>query len=258
MAVAYQQNWPVIRRPQAGTSSAAGKSRQVDVPRAERELDIDMEASLSRCYLWGTWDGQQYRPFSFWDDTAESEAENFAAFWHWLQDWFAQAQAAGESARAYCYGRQGENRWLLRCSERYSGLRTPAGIVPTPDEVQAFISSPQWVDVAVYVKQALLGPDGAGLKVVAPLAGYHWHDPMDGEISLRVYQVAIGADDPDTVGVQELLPAAAAAESRPTREQATSARDLLQRYNGDDCRATAKVRQWLSAGAPGVPHMPAL
>ena len=33
-----------------------------------------------------------------------------------------------------------------------------------------------------------------------------------------------------------------------------AARDMLLRYNEDDCRATRAVRDFLDAGAPGVPE----
>ena len=32
-----------------------------------------------------------------------------------------------------------------------------------------------------------------------------------------------------------------------------AARDMLLRYNEDDCRATRAVRDFLAAGAPGIP-----
>ena len=37
-----------------------------------------------------------------------------------------------------------------------------------------------------------------------------------------------------------------------------AARDMLLRYNEDDCRATRAVRDFLAAGAPGVPEFGAV
>ena len=75
------------------------------------------------------------------------------------------------------------------------------------------------------------GPYGLGLQVVAPVAGYTWADgDFDGEESVNARRVARGVD-----------------------KQALETRSRLLRYNEDDCRATARVREWMRAGAPGTP-----
>ena len=73
-----------------------------------------------------------------------------------------------------------------------------------------------------------MGTDGLGLKVLGPVVGFEWEDDdVDGERSLALRRAARFGDQ--------------------------AARDMLLRYNEDDCRATRAVRDFLDAGAPGVP-----
>lgn len=230
-AYAVRHGIDVIRRP----------GKKPKIRRRDVELDIDMESYMNRgCYLWGTWDGTTYRPFVTWGDLGtEAEATNFAAFWHWLHNRFADARARGQSYAAYCYGRHGENQWMRRSATTWGGMDTAAGRVPTLDEVDEFISSDHWLDVHEWVHTALIGAGSLGLKTVAPLAGFHWEDDeMNGEASLKVFTQARGI----------------AEDSTP--ESMQQARHLLLRYNRDDCRATEAVRQWLADRTPGVPLLP--
>ncbi|AZA08287.1 TM0106 family RecB-like putative nuclease [Corynebacterium pseudopelargi] len=187
-------------------------------PRRDVEIDIDVEAYLDQgAYLWGTFDGHEYRPFATWGELGGvEEAENFARFW----DWLMRRKAAAEgSFGVYCYSAHGENHWLKFSARRFHG-KYPG--VPSEQEVRDFIASDEWIDVFAQVKAQLAGPFGLGLKVVAPVAGYHWKDDIDGEASVDLYR--------------------------------QGARETLLRYNADDCKATAAVRRWLDAGAPGVPR----
>ena len=201
---------------------------EVTAPAADVEIDVDMEAYLDQgAYLWGAFDGADYQGFATWEPLGGSaEAENFARFWTWLMGRRAAAHAAGRSFAAYCWSNHGENHWLTMSARRFAGQEG----VPTEAEVAAFISSDEWVDVFRLVRAQLVGPAGLGLKVVAPEAGYTWEDgDFDGEESVNARRVSRGSD-------------AAALEARAR----------LLRYNEDDCRATAAVRHWLRAGAPGV------
>ncbi|MFC6146667.1 TM0106 family RecB-like putative nuclease [Corynebacterium nasicanis] len=204
------------------------KVDEVQAPTADVEIDVDMEAYLDQgAYLWGAFDGREYHSFATWVPLGgEAEAANFARFWHWLMGQRDRAHAAGQSFAAYCWSNHGENHWLTMSARRFAGMEG----IPPEAEVAAFISSPEWIDVFRLVRAQLVGPGGLGLKVVAPEAGYTWEDgDFDGEESVNARRVARGTD-------------AAALEAR---------RRLL-RYNEDDCRATAAVRAWLRAGAPGV------
>ncbi len=197
--------------------------------RADVEIDVDVEAYLDQgAYLWGAFDGTTYRAFATWEDVgADSAAEetNFLAFWSWLQATRTTAHAEGKTFRAYCYAAGGENHWLMASARRFASIDEAA--------VRAFIASDEWVDVFVSVRRHLVGTEGLGLKVVAPVAGFEWEDAdMDGERSVAL--------------------------RREARFGSISARDTLLRYNEDDCRATVAVRHFLSAGAPGIPRLHSL
>ncbi|MEY8210030.1 TM0106 family RecB-like putative nuclease [Corynebacterium sp. MNWGS58] len=222
LADAWRRGIPFLARQQAD---------EMQIPRADVELDIDMEAYLDQgAYLWGVWDGADYHPFVTWDELGgAAEAKNFANFWDYVCTRRRQAEAAGMSFRAYCYSAHGENHWMRRSAKRFAGQ--PG--VPTSTEIDAFIGSTQWVDVFRYAKQFLADTAGMGLKQVAATAGYTWPDEdVDGEQSVNARRIAVGD------GLE-----------------ATRAREQLLGYNRGDCQATRVVRDWLCAGAPGVPRM---
>ena len=211
VARAWRKGIPVLRR-----------QGQVSMPRADVEIDIDMEAYLDQgAYLWGTFDGETYRPFATWDEVGgEWEEANFADFWSWLMQQRDDARAQGKTFAAYCYAAGGENHWLNSSARRFDSIDA--------DQVREFIASEQWVDVFAHVRAQLVGTDGLGLKVLGPVIGFEWEDDdVDGERSVALRRSARLGD--------------------------ASARAMLLRYNEDDCRATRAVRQFLSAGAPGVP-----
>lgn len=194
-------------------------------PRATVEIDVDVEAYPGfGAYLWGAWDGAEYRPFAAWRPGDVDDA--FRRFWSWL----TARRAAAPDIRIYCWGASSENHWLHEAADRCGGgLRA---------EVDALIRSDAWVDMQRVTRRQVLSVDGLGLKTVAPMAGFTWHDPEAGGAgSLPIFRIAAGLDD---------APADVAAR----------ARELLLRYNADDCRATAVVRDWLSAGTdlPEVPR----
>lgn len=252
---------------------AARRVARPTAPRADVEIDVDLEAYPGHgAYLWGAWvtgggggagpDGSggaegsgRYVPHVTWAEPGpaglggEAEAANFARFWAWLMARRAAAHAAGLTFRAYCWASEAENHWLRFSAERFAGMEfvsagepgadpesAPGGAqaagpigmvrVPSVEEVERFIGSDEWVDVFRVAKSQLISTGGHGLKVVAPMAGFHWRDEdSDGEASLGFYRVAVGLSDGDAPG----------------------ARVKLLRYNEDDCRATAAVREWLDA-----------
>ena len=212
LARAWRAGIPILRR-----------SDFTPAPRADVEVDVDMEAYLDQgAYLWGTFDGTDYRAFATWDEVGgDAEEENFAAFWSWLMARRDEAHAEGKTFRAYCYAAGGENHWLRSSAKRFASV--DAG------EVAAFIASDEWVDVFAHVRRSLVGTDGLGLKVLGPVVGFAWEDDdVDGERSVALRRAARFGDQ--------------------------AARDMLLRYNEDDCRATRAVRDFLDAGAPGVPE----
>ncbi|AWB82810.1 recombinase RecB [Corynebacterium yudongzhengii] len=219
LAAAWRAGVPVLRR-----------TEHVMGPRADVEIDVDMEAYLDQgAYLWGAFDGEDYHGFVTWSEVGgAAEAENFAKFWDWLMQRRAQAHRAHQSFAAYCYSAHGENHWLRASARRFAGRYKG---VPSLAEVEEFIASDEWVDVFSWVRRQLVGTAGIGLKVVAPQAGYHWSDDdVDGEESVNARRIAV----------------AGGAEGERARAE-------LLRYNADDTRATARVRHWLREGAQNVP-----
>lgn len=220
IAAAWREGIPVLRREEKTTA-----------PRFDVEIDVDVEAYLDLgAYLWGAWDGTTYTPFVIWSDLGEeAEGENFARFWSWLKARRDKARQQGQSFGAFCYASNGENHWMLSTARRFAGK--VAG-VPEEQEIRSFISSDQWNDMFAVARSQLVGPGGLSLKQLAPAAGFHWEEEdFAGEDSLHAFLVA----------------------STGEPEEAAAARAQLLSYNGDDCRATAAVRQWLRQGAKSAP-----
>jgi predicted RecB family nuclease len=215
--------------------------REIEVPRGDVELDVDMESfGESGAYLWGclltgadVGLAPGYRAFATWEPlpTAD-EARSFAEFWAWLTEVRARTAAAGLTFRAYCYNAMAENRWLFGSVERFRAYQG----IPSRDEVKSFVDSEAWVDLFRSVSDQFLCSQGKGLKVIAPAAGFAWRDPeAGGEASMRWYRDAVGMDGepPDLVQRERLL-----------------------RYNEDDVLATQVLRSWMSDRADvEVPYM---
>jgi predicted RecB family nuclease len=211
----------------------------VRVPRADVELDVDMESfGDAGAYLWGSWlSGADiglaagYRSFVTWRPMpTPDEARSFAGFWSFLSAVRARAAARGLTFRAFCYNEKAENRWLISSAQRFAGM--PG--VPEEAEIEAFITSSAWVDIFGCVRDQFLCAHGKGLKIIAPAAGFTWRDPeANGENSMRWYRHAVGM-----------------AGAAPDLAQ----RDRLLHYNEDDVRATFTLRQWMSS--PQVMDIP--
>jgi predicted RecB family nuclease len=205
---------------------------EVRVPRADVELDVDMESfGDAGAYLWGSWlSGTDiglepgYRAFATWCPLpTQDEGRSFAEFWTFLTTVRVRAAARGLSFRAFCYNELAENRWLIASAQRFGSV--PG--VPSLAAVQEFIDSSSWVDMFGAVREQFLCAHGKGLKTIAPAAGFTWRDPeAGGENSMRWYR--------DAVGLEGGLP-------DPTQ------RDRLLRYNEDDVRATFTLRTWMSS-----------
>lgn len=223
LAKAWLQNLPLVRR-----------VRDLAVPRADVEVDVDMESYADAgAYLWGCWlsgadidEEPGYRAFVSWEPLpSDDEARSFAGFWTWFASVRRRAYERGLSFRAYCYNELAENRWMLASAERFAGK--PG--VPSVAEVREFINSAEWVDLFAAVREQFLCPNGKGLKVIAPSAGFGWRDAeASGENSMRWYRDAVGL-----VGGEPEL----------------SQRERLLRYNEDDVRATWTIRGWMTSEA---------
>ncbi|ASO17733.1 hypothetical protein AHOG_00290 [Actinoalloteichus hoggarensis] len=214
--------------------------RDVQVPRADVEVDVDMESfGDGGAYLWGSLlsgadvgEPAGYRAFATWEPVpTPDEARSFAEFWSWLRTVRMRAAARGLTFRAYCYNELAENRWLLSSASRFEGIEG----VPAVGEVRAFIQSEEWVDLFAIVREQFLCAGGRGLKTIAPAAGFSWRDPeAGGENSMRWYRDAVGLDG-----------------APPDDRQ----RERLLRYNEDDVQATLALRRWMtSAEVTRVPY----
>ena len=222
----------------AGVPFLRRGAEQFKVPRADVEVDVDMENSESGVYLWGVWvDGavasgfqRGYRPFVSWEPLDPSvEAGVFDDFWRWLIDLRDATIAQGRTFAAYCYS-PAENTQMSRIAERLVGG-------PALAEVHEFIDSDDWIDLLTVVKSRLITGSGFGLKKVAPLAGFHWRDDdPGGDQSMVWYDRAV--NDPD-----------------PATREANRVRLLA--YNEDDVKATAAIRSWLSSTSfPSIADAP--
>ena len=237
----------------AGASNAAGqielararvgaapayRRRGVDVitvPRADIEVDVDMENTNDGCYLWGALVTDRrsgtpvvrYMPFVTWDPDIEAgELIAFKEFWSWFSDLRAEAAGDGFSCKAYCYSKSAEQGQMTRLADRL-GLR---------DEVDEFWGSSNWVDLLEVVREQLITGRSMGLKETAPLAGFAWRSgDSGGTLAIVKYHQAI--DD----------------ETSPAGRVA--AQEWILEYNEDDVRATAALREWLDGPAREVPSI---
>lgn len=214
-----------------------------DVPRADIEVDVDMENVESGVYLWGTLVsggtdhlhrlGLQPGYRGFWDMSVMSPVPQtavFSRFWAWLMNIRTDCAAQGLTFRAYCYT-SAEHQKMTQILAAAEPL-TPEPL-PTREEVDDFIGSSQWVDVYEVVKSSLVVGHGLGLKRIAPLAGFRWRDDDAGGLqSMAWHQEAMENPDP--------------------AERASNRARLLT-YNEDDVRATLAVRDWLTtASLPSI------
>ena len=209
---------------------------QVVVPRADIEVDVDMESVNAGCYLWGALLNvcdasgavtSEYRPFVSWNpDTAAGEIDAFLDFWEWFTELRDEAARSGRSFRAYCYSQGAENGQLRRLAARCG----------REAEVEGFIQSEQWVDLLPVVKDQLItGLPSNGLKSVAPLTGFAWRgDDVGGDLAMVRY-IEATSDEDDGVRAE--------------------ARRWILDYNEDDVRATARLREWLDHIASLLPSI---
>ena len=194
---------------------------EFDLPRADIELDIDMENLEEGVYLWGVWLSDRggtglveegFVPFVTWDPLDDhTEMEVFGELWTWLRDVSRRAAAAGASLKSYCWHESAENTQLRRIARRDDSL------LP---EVESFIESGAWVDLEKEFKQRWITGGSTSLKAIAPLAGFEWDvdDPGGGIAMVRYGEAVAGFE---------------------------AAQAWLMTYNEGDVRATWAIREWL-------------
>jgi len=200
---------------------------EVHVPRADVEVDVDMENVEGGAYLWGLYvtDHNEsglfasgYHAFADWNRDPQTASNSaFATFWVYLTQLRDTARQHGMTFAAYCWSEHAENLWL-----RHGGQA-----LGVSDEVETFIASDEWVDLYDVVRRQLITGKSNGLKTFAPLTGFIWRDnDAGGEQAIVWWQHAVDTD---------------------TDESAKAIwRERLLCYNEDDVKATLHVRNWLS------------
>ncbi len=217
--------------------SPAYRRRGVDrvvVPRADIEVDVDMESVNEGCYLWGTLlnvrgdagaESSTFVPFVSWNpDIGVGELEAFLDFWEWFSELRCEAARRELTFGAYCYHQAAENGQLRRL----------AALCGLEDEVDDFIRSEQWVDLLPIVRDQLItGLQSYGLKTVAPLAGFSWREEDVGGVLAMVRYFEATAD--------------------PDPSLRAAAQQWILEYNEDDVHSTAALRKWLDQCASLLP-----
>jgi predicted RecB family nuclease len=199
----------------AGVTIERETSGPIEVPRADVEIDFDIEWDPDdRVYLWGALvhrDGEppRYHAVVSWDLADDSAVADLAReFVVWLRSQVRAAAADGKSLLVYHYA-QPEPTYLKR--------------ILGDEAVRDLL--PHFVDLLPIVREHFFGVEGLGIKKVAPAFGFEWRD-----------------DDPGGLQSQLWLVEARTAEDEATR---VSARERILAYNEDDVRATAAVRNGL-------------
>ena len=141
-----RSSWPgpgsALRRPTAGAALTASLS-----PRADIEVDVDMENTNDGCYLWGALitdrrgraPTPRYVAFVTWDPDIEAgELLAFKEFW----SWFTRPAGAGAGRGRVVQG-------LLLQQERREGADDPDRRPPRPARRGGrVLASEDWVDLS--------------------------------------------------------------------------------------------------------------
>ncbi len=194
----------------------------IDVPRADLEIDLDIEnAEDDRVYLWGflvtdTVSGERYyRHFSAFTDLDDAAEDRLAVE---AMAWLLGMADGSRSVRVYHYSAYEVTR-LARLAERSGD-----GVLARARE----FARDHFVDLFGTVREHWFGTHGLGLKVVAHEgAGFTWRDDDPGGLNSQAwFDEAVHADD---------------------GEERDASRSRVLEYNEDDVRATAALRDWLAS-----------
>jgi predicted RecB family nuclease len=204
-----------------GSSFDRETSGPIEVPRAEVEIDLDIESSADgRIYLWGFLVQQAddaaavYQEFSRFDDLDDqSEAALAADAFTWLRS----VVDSTSSVAVFHYSGYEVAKISELAAREQDELFTWA----------AAYAEEHFIDLLEIVKAHYFGVSGLGLKLMARHVGFRWRD-----------------DDPGGLNSQLWF---AEAVHGDTAEVRASARRRVLEYNEDDVIATSQVRQWLRA-----------
>jgi predicted RecB family nuclease len=204
-----------------GSSFDRDTTGPIEVPRADVEIDLDIESSAAgRIYLWG-----------FLVQQANDEAAVYQEFSR-FDDLDDQGEAA-LAADAFTWLRSVVDSTPSVIVFHYSGYEVAkiselAG--RADDELltwAAGYAEEHFVDLLEIVKAHYFGVSGLGLKLMARHVGFSWRD-----------------DDPGGLNSQLWF---ADAVHGDTAEVRARARRRVLEYNEDDVIATSQVRAWLRA-----------
>jgi predicted RecB family nuclease len=202
------------------------ESEALACPRADIEVDVDMEGYDGLTYLWGATvtsrvvsEKSRHESFVHWGElTSRSEAVLFSDFWSFVRHMRDEAATQGHTITFYCFWAAAENEAMRRAA----GDRL--------EEVNSFLASSQWVDMHEVVARQIQTEGPTGLKQMAQYAGFSWRDDNpSGEASMLWYESAIASEEVDTW------------------------RNRILIYNEDDCRATRALRDWIMGPARELP-----
>ncbi len=195
--------------------------QDAQVPRADIEVDLDMENVLEGVYLWGALLTHQqgtiatqpgYHPFATFDHIDEqAEIDVFSQMWSWLKEVQQQAKEQGLSFKCYVWHEPAENGQLRRITKNATHLSR---------EVEDLIQSDEWVDLKKEFEQRFITGGSSSLKTIAPLAGFEWDvDDAGGAMSMIKFQQA--------------------------QEGNEESEEWLLTYNKGDVEATLGIREWI-------------
>lgn len=216
---------PVYRRPDG---SGAG------VPRADIEVDIDMENMNEGVYLWGALVTDRvgsglleegYKGFTTWEPLDDqTEQAPFLELLEWLDARRIVAAANGFSLKAYVWYEAAENTQLTRIARAVGP--------ETSNRVENLIRSDVWVDLRKVFEATWMTGSSTSLKTIAPLAGFGWPvDDPGGGLAMVKYTEAIHRDSQE-------------------------AREWILEYNRGDVEATKAIREWLDQQGTTWPEVP--
>jgi predicted RecB family nuclease len=204
-----------------GSSFDRETTGPIEVPRADVEIDLDIESSADgRIYLWGFLVQQAddeaavYHEFSRFDDLDEqSEAALAADAFTWLRS----VVESTSSVVVFHYSGYEVAKISELAGRAHDELLTWA----------AGYAEEHFVDLLEIVKAHYFGVSGLGLKLMARHVGFSWRD-----------------DDPGGLNSQRWF---AESVHGDTAEVRSRARRRVLEYNEDDVIATSQVRAWLRA-----------
>jgi predicted RecB family nuclease len=199
----------------AGVTLERETTGQITVPRADIEIDFDIEWDTEdHVYLWGAMvsrpgEAPTYHPVVAWEALdASSEVGLAQQFADWLRAEIAAADQSGQSLLVYHYSHP-EPAYL----ERLLGEANVADLTS------------RFVDLLPIIREHYFGLHGLGIKKVAPAFGFGWRDEDPGGLQSQLWLI----------------------EARQTSVDETrdAGRARILTYNEDDVRATASIRNGL-------------